>query len=85
MEDNSTVPVNDKYSGEVIAPVPVASQAIVGRAVAGAHAAFASYSRVPAYMRSRTLAKTSQLLGKYQEDLATLICREAGKAWKYSL
>ena len=31
------------------------------------------------------MAKAAQLLEKYQEELATLICREAGKAWKYSL
>lgn len=31
------------------------------------------------------MEKTAQLLVKYQEELATLICREAGKAWKYSI
>jgi acyl-CoA reductase-like NAD-dependent aldehyde dehydrogenase len=85
IEDSSTLPVNDKYTGEVMATVPVASQATVGRAVAGAEAAFPAYSRVPAHQRFRILAKAAQLLEKYQEELATLICREAGKAWKYSL
>lgn len=83
-EDSATLPVKDKYSGEVIALVPLASQATVERAVAGAQAAFPSYSRVPAHQRSRILEKTARLLEKYQEELATLICREAGKAWKYS-
>jgi acyl-CoA reductase-like NAD-dependent aldehyde dehydrogenase len=85
IEDSAALPVQDKYTGEVIATVPVASQATVQRAVAGAQAAFSSYSRVPAHMKFRILAKTAQLLEKYQEELATLICREAGKAWKYSL
>ncbi len=85
LEDRETFPVNDKYTGEVMATVPVASKATVARAVAGAEAAFASYSRVPAHKRSHILAKTAQLLEKYREELATLICREAGKAWKYSL
>jgi acyl-CoA reductase-like NAD-dependent aldehyde dehydrogenase len=85
LEDSSTLPVKDKYTGEVIATVPVASQATVERAVAGAEAAFASYSRVPAHKKFRILAKAAQLLEKYQEELAALICREAGKAWKYSL
>jgi acyl-CoA reductase-like NAD-dependent aldehyde dehydrogenase len=67
-----------------MATVPVASQATVERAVAAAHAAFPSYSRVPAHLRCRILEKTAQLLEKYREELATLICREAGKAWKYS-
>jgi acyl-CoA reductase-like NAD-dependent aldehyde dehydrogenase len=85
IEDTSTLPVKDKYTGETIGTVPVASQATVDRAVAGAEAAFASYSRVPAHKRFKILAKTAELLEKYQEELATLICREAGKAWKYSL
>lgn len=85
IEDSSTLPVIDKYLGEVMATVPVASQATVERAVAAAHAAFPSYSRVPAHLRGRILEKTAQLLEKYREELATLICREAGKAWKYSI
>jgi acyl-CoA reductase-like NAD-dependent aldehyde dehydrogenase len=85
IEDSSTLPVKDKYSGAVIATVPLASPATVERAVAGAQAAFPSYSRVPAHKRFRILEKTAQLLEKHQEEFATLICREAGKAWKYSM
>jgi acyl-CoA reductase-like NAD-dependent aldehyde dehydrogenase len=85
IEDSATLPVQDKYTGETIATVPVASQATVEKAVAGAQAAFPAYSRVPAHKKFRILAKAAQLLEKYQEELATIICREAGKAWKYSL
>ena len=35
-------------------------------------------------MRFRILEKTARLLEQYREEIATLICREAGKAWKYS-
>ncbi len=80
-----TIPVLDKYSGEVIGTIPRAGQADVDRAIGAAHAAFAGFAEMPAHRRSRILEQTSALLQKYQEELATIICREAGKAWKYSL
>jgi acyl-CoA reductase-like NAD-dependent aldehyde dehydrogenase len=85
IEDSSVLSVMDKYSGEIIGTVPAASRATVERAIGAAHAAFPTYSRTPAHVRSRILEKAAQLLEKYQEEIATLICREAGKAWKYSL
>ncbi len=82
--EKETMPVIDKYTGETIGIVPVASRETVGRAIAAAHAAFPSYSRLPAHQRFRILEKTSRLLAKHQDEIATIICREAGKAWKYS-
>ncbi len=84
IEEKETMPVIDKYTGESIGMVPVASRETVGRAIAAAHEAFPSYSRLPAHRRFRILEKTSQLLMKHQEEIAATICREAGKAWKYS-
>jgi len=84
IEDDETMKVIDKYTGETIATVPVASKKTVEKAIAAAHAAFPSYSRLPAHKRFRILEKTSQLLAKHQDEIATIICREAGKAWKYS-
>ena len=83
--DSSTLPVVDKYTGEVIGTVPTASRETVEKAVASARSAFPDYSRTPAHTRFRILEKTAQLLDKNKEDIATMICREAGKAWKYSL
>src|SRR3990172_2211259 len=64
--------------------VPMASKKTVEKAIAAAHAAFPSYSRLPAHKRFRILEKTSQLLAKHQDEIATITCREGGKAWKYS-
>ena len=83
--DRSILPVIEKYTGEVIGNVPVASRDTVERAISAAHSAFPSYSRIPAHKRFRILERTAQLLDKYQEEIATVICREAGKAWKYSI
>lgn len=83
--DKETMPVLDKYTGETIGVVPVASKATVDKAIAAAHAAFPEYSRMPAHKRFRILEKVSQLLAKHREEIAETICREAGKAWKYSV
>ena len=79
-----TIDVIDKYTGEVIERVPVATKTDVARATAAAREAFASYSELPAHKRSKILRKAADLIGERQDEIATLICREAGKAWKYS-
>ncbi len=84
IEEKETMPVIDKYTGETIGTVPVASRETVGKAIAAAHEAFPSYSRLPAHRRFRILEKASRLLAANQEEIAATICREAGKAWKYS-
>jgi acyl-CoA reductase-like NAD-dependent aldehyde dehydrogenase len=77
--------VFDKYTCEVIGEIPRASKKDVERAVGSAKKAFASYAKMPAHERARILSRTSQLLERNKEDIAELICREAGKAWKYSI
>lgn len=76
--------VIDKFTGEAIGVVPAASRDMVDQAIGAAREAFPGWSRTPAHRRFRILEKASNLLAKHQEDIATTICREAGKAWKYS-
>ena len=85
VKDKETMPVIDKYTGETIGAVPVASRETVDRAIGAAREAFPGWSRTPAHRRFRILEKASQLLAKHQEEIAATICREAGKAWKYSV
>ena len=80
-----TIGVIDKYTGEVIDTVPVATLEDVAKATAKAKEAFATYSEYPAHKRAKILAKTADILAARQEEIATIICREAGKAWKYSM
>src|SRR5579862_6960639 len=80
----SAFPVLDKFTGAVMGEVPVATAEDVARATAAARAAFPAYSALPAHARSRILRKAAEIMERRQEELATLICREAGKAWKYS-
>jgi acyl-CoA reductase-like NAD-dependent aldehyde dehydrogenase len=85
VDGKETLAVIDKFTGETIGRVAVASKEMTDRAIAAAHAAFPSYSRLPAHKRFRILEKASHLLDEHKEEIATIICREAGKAWKYSL
>jgi acyl-CoA reductase-like NAD-dependent aldehyde dehydrogenase len=79
------ISVIDKYTREVIGEIPQASKTDVERAVDSAKKAFISYSEMPAHARAKILSRTSELLDDNKEEIATLICREAGKAWKYSM
>jgi acyl-CoA reductase-like NAD-dependent aldehyde dehydrogenase len=81
----TTIGVIDKFTGEVIDTVPVATPGDVAEATAKARAAFVSYSQCPAHRRAKILARTAEILAARQEEIATVICREAGKAWKYSM
>lgn len=79
------MPVIDKYTGETIATVPVADAETVDRAIASAKAAFPGYSRLPAHRRYEILHKATSLFDERKDELAALVAREAGKAWKYAL
>ena len=92
MSDTQRIPrateqlsVTDKWSGETIATLPVATQRDVAAATAAAREGFAEYSRWPAHERAALLRRTAVLIESRREELARLICREAGKAWKYSV
>jgi len=82
---DETIDVIDKYSGEVIAKVPKADKKLVDKAVDAAAEAFEEFKRMPAYKRSEILEKAADLIRERSDELAETICREAGKAWKYSV
>ncbi len=77
--------VIDKYTGEVIGTVPVATLEDVARATKAAKAAFATWGETPAWKRSQILHKTADGLHTRQDEIAETIAREAGKAWKYAV
>jgi acyl-CoA reductase-like NAD-dependent aldehyde dehydrogenase len=81
----TTLHVADKYSGETIGEVPVADATAVNRAVMRAQGAFAAWAATPAHKRSAVLRRTAELIEARKHDIATLIAREAGKAWKYAI
>ncbi len=81
----TTLRVTDKYTGETIGELPVADAAAVDRAVGLARDAFAAWSSTPAHKRSAILRRAAELIETRKQEIATLIVREAGKAWKYAI
>ena len=81
----TTLRVTDKYTGETIGELPVADAAAVDRAVGLARDAFAAWSSTPAHKRSAILRRAAELIETRKQEIATLIAREAGKAWKYAV
>ncbi len=79
------IDVIDKYTDEVIGTVPAATLDDVARATRAAKTAFATWSETPAWKRSKILHKTAEGLAARQDEIATVIAREAGKAWKYAV
>jgi acyl-CoA reductase-like NAD-dependent aldehyde dehydrogenase len=83
-EDHESLKVLDKFTGEVMGEVPVATRSDVARATEGAARAFAAWSDTPAHKRAAILGRAAALIEERREALATTIAREAGKAWKHA-
>ncbi|MBI0578950.1 CoA-acylating methylmalonate-semialdehyde dehydrogenase [Neobacillus cucumis] len=77
-----TLDVLNPATNEVIAKVPVSTKEDVEKAVAAAKAAFKAWKNVPVPKRARILFKFHTLLTDNHEELARLIVRENGKAYK---
>ncbi|TDF98059.1 aldehyde dehydrogenase family protein [Paenibacillus piri] len=76
--------VKDKYSGETVAAVSVASKQLAERAVTAAQKAY-STNRLSPYRRYEILKKTSELLLEHKQELARIITQEVGKTMKESV
>lgn len=82
---NEVIEVKNKYTDEVIGTIPRANREDVNEAIEAAQYGFEVMKQIPAHERNRILARTSSLIEQHQEEIASLISQEAGKAWKYAL
>lgn len=71
--------VRDKFDGRVLARVARADGALLERAIAAAHAAAPVLRRVPAFERRDALLHCVRRFEERAEELAQLLCGEAGK------
>jgi len=71
--------VTESATGAVVARVPLASTALVDRAVRAAADAAAEWGRSSLSQRSRVLFAFRELVHAHREDMARLIVREHGK------
>lgn len=76
---NTDLDVVDKYSGEVAAKVAVADRAAIDRAITAAHAAESAMRAFKPYERKAVLAHCVRRFRERQDELAELLCIEAGK------
>ncbi len=76
--------VKNPYNQDVIGALPQASKSDVDAAIKAARKGFETISNLPAHHRSQILEATSSLIRKHREELAELIAKESGKAWKYA-
>jgi len=85
VESAKTLEVKNKYNNEVFAAVPVADEKETQRAIDIAEEAFKTFRKCPAHKRSEILEKTSDIILRRKEEIAEIISKEAGKAWKFSM
>ncbi len=80
VETGRWLEVRSPYSGEVVGRVPEAGPAETRRAIDAAEEAMRA--PLPAHRRAEVLSRVADLLGARQEEVARLICAEAGKPLK---
>jgi succinate-semialdehyde dehydrogenase/glutarate-semialdehyde dehydrogenase len=79
IESESTFEVTNPATGEVIARVADATATHAELAIAAAHHAFKTWSKLQAHKRSMVLYKWYELIVKHRDELAALITAENGK------
>ena len=78
-ESDTTLDVHNPATGEVIAKVPVSTDADVDRAVKAAKEAFWEWRTTPPYTRARAMFRLKAVLEEYFEDIARTVVQENGK------
>lgn len=78
-EGRETVPVMNPSTDEVLALLPVASEADVRRAAAAAQRSFAMWRDTSAYERAKILVKAGEILRGRADEHARLMTLEQGK------
>lgn len=76
---NSDLDVIDKYTGEVASRVPLASPDDIERAIAACAAAAEPMAALPSYERKRMLRHCVERFRERSDELAHVLCVEAGK------
>jgi malonate-semialdehyde dehydrogenase (acetylating)/methylmalonate-semialdehyde dehydrogenase len=71
--------VTNPATGQVVARVPLASQAETARAVEAARAAFPAWASTPPLKRARVFFRYLELLARHHRELAELVTGEHGK------
>jgi succinate-semialdehyde dehydrogenase / glutarate-semialdehyde dehydrogenase len=79
VETAATFEVNDPATGEVVGVVSDATKEHAEQAVEAAHAAFQTWSKLPAFKRSAAMNKWFGLINKHRDEIAEILTKENGK------
>ncbi len=79
LQPNHDLAVTNKYSGEEVARVPLADTALVARAIAAAAEAAPAVAALPAHRRRDALLHCVARFEARADELARILCLEAGK------
>lgn len=80
--DRQAEPVRSPFDQSVIAEVPFATPADLEQAISAAVQAFEITRKLASYERQRILRKVAEGIRERREELAQVMCREAGKPIK---
>ncbi|NPA42805.1 MAG: aldehyde dehydrogenase family protein [Chlorobi bacterium] len=78
------LPITDKYTGEILAEAPLATEAQVEEAVSAAVRAFDTFRRSSAEKRADILRALRDGIARRADDFTRLIVKEAGKPLSYA-
>ena len=81
-QPNEDLEVRDKYSGAIIARVALADQCLLDEAIGCAVEAARSMRELPPFVRENILLHCARRFAGRAEELARLLCAEAGKPIK---
>src|SRR5262245_33847296 len=76
---NEDLPVHDKYSGEVVTRVALATPSLIDSAIELCSEAEPALRKLPSYARRDVLEHCVKRFSERAEDLAYALCVEAGK------
>ncbi len=76
---NTALEVTDKYSGKVVSRVALADEVAIETAICAAADAMPSMRRMPAYVRQAALDHVVRRVEERRDELAEILCIEAGK------
>jgi acyl-CoA reductase-like NAD-dependent aldehyde dehydrogenase len=79
LETERYSPLRSPYSGELIAEIPVATEAETDQAIQAAYQAREVMAKMPAHQRAEILEKLSQLLEERAKEAAQILALEAAK------
>jgi len=80
--DRDSEPVRSPYDQSLIADVPKAGAQDLEQAIAAAVGTFAQTRKMASYERKRILRRVSEAIADRREELAQIMCQEAGKPIK---